>query len=71
MTSDATRPADLPDWLLAILEGDRQDESSHEMTRIERILMHCSDWTKRLRRGMGERPQWRARAESSSSLGEF
>jgi hypothetical protein len=31
MTSDATRPADLPDWLLALLEGDRQEELSHEL----------------------------------------
>ena len=29
MTSDATRPADLPDWLLALLEDDRQEEPSH------------------------------------------
>src|SRR3954452_7451087 len=28
MTSDATRPADLPDWLLALLEGDRPEELS-------------------------------------------
>ena len=31
MTSDATRPADLPDWLLALLEGDSQEELSHEL----------------------------------------
>src|SRR4051794_7976786 len=31
MTSDATRPADLPDWLLALLEGGRQEELSHEL----------------------------------------
>jgi hypothetical protein len=31
MTSDATRPADLPDWLLALLEGDNQQELSHEL----------------------------------------
>ena len=31
MTSDATRPADLPDWLLALLEGDSQQELSHEL----------------------------------------
>ena len=30
LTSDATRPADLPDWLLALLEDDRQEEPSHE-----------------------------------------
>ena len=31
MTSDVTRPADLPDWLLALLEGDSQEELSHEL----------------------------------------
>jgi hypothetical protein len=31
MTSDATRPADLPDWLLALLEHDREEEPSHEL----------------------------------------
>src|SRR5436305_3989248 len=31
MTSDATRPADLPDWLLALLEGECQEELSHEL----------------------------------------
>src|SRR5947209_5857290 len=31
MTSDVTRPADLPDWLLSLLEGDRQEELSHEL----------------------------------------
>jgi hypothetical protein len=31
MTSDATRPADLPDWLLALLEGEYPDELSHEL----------------------------------------
>jgi hypothetical protein len=29
MTPDATRLADLPDWLLALLEDDRQEEPSH------------------------------------------
>ena len=33
MTSDATRPADLPD-LLALLEGDRQEELSHELITV-------------------------------------
>src|SRR5262249_49118856 len=28
---DAPRPADLPDWLLALLEGDRPEELSHEL----------------------------------------
>ena len=31
MTSHATRPADLPDWLLALLEGDGSEEFSHEL----------------------------------------
>jgi hypothetical protein len=30
ITSDATRPAELPDWMLALLEGDRTNELSHE-----------------------------------------
>jgi hypothetical protein len=39
MTSDATRPAELPDWMLALLEGDRPDELSHD-TICFRILHH-------------------------------
>jgi hypothetical protein len=31
MTSDATRPADLPDSMLALLEDDRSEELSHEL----------------------------------------
>jgi hypothetical protein len=31
MTSDATRPADLPDWLLELLEDDHHEELSHEL----------------------------------------
>ena len=31
MTSDATRPADLPDWLLDLLEGECQEDLSHEL----------------------------------------
>ena len=37
MTSDATRPADLPD-LLALLEGDRQEELSHELITVASLL---------------------------------
>ena len=37
MTSDATRPADLPDWLLALLEGDCQ-EPSHELITAASLL---------------------------------
>jgi len=38
MTSDATRPADLPDWLLALLEGDRPDELSHELITTASLI---------------------------------
>ncbi len=38
MTSDATRPADLPDWLLALLEGDRQEELSHELITAASLM---------------------------------
>jgi hypothetical protein len=31
MTSDATRPADLPDWMLTFLDGDAEGEPSHEL----------------------------------------
>ena len=38
MTSDATRPADLPDWLLALLEGECQEELSHELITTASIM---------------------------------
>ena len=38
MTSDATRPADLPDWLLALLEGDGSEELSHELITAASLL---------------------------------
>jgi hypothetical protein len=38
ITSDATRPADLPDWLLALLEGDRQEELSHELITAASLM---------------------------------
>jgi hypothetical protein len=38
MTSDATRPAELPDWMLALLEGDRPDELSHELITAASLL---------------------------------
>ena len=38
MTSDATRPADLPDWMLALLEGDRQEELSHELITAASLM---------------------------------
>ena len=38
MTSDATRPADLPDWLLALLEGECQEEMSHELITTASLM---------------------------------
>src|SRR3954471_22648469 len=38
MTSDATRPAELPDWLLALLEADRQEELSHELITTASLM---------------------------------
>ncbi len=38
MTSDATRPADLPDWLLALLEDDCQEEPSHELITAASLM---------------------------------
>src|SRR5262245_16981368 len=38
MTSDATRPADLHDWLLALLEGDRQEDFSHELITTASLM---------------------------------
>jgi hypothetical protein len=37
MTSDATRPADLPDWLLARIEGNCQ-EHSHELITAASLM---------------------------------
>ena len=48
MTSDATRPADLPDWLLALLEGDRQEELSHELITAASLM-----YVRRLHPGIG------------------
>ncbi|HMB04661.1 MAG TPA: hypothetical protein VKP69_13085 [Isosphaeraceae bacterium] len=47
-TSDATRPADLPDWLLARLEGDGQAEMSHELITAASLL-----YARRLHPGIG------------------
>ena len=47
-TSDATGPADLPDWLLVLLEGDREDELSHELITAASLL-----YARRLRPGIG------------------
>ena len=38
MTSGATHPADLPDWLLALLEDDRQEELSHELITTASLM---------------------------------
>jgi hypothetical protein len=38
MTYDATRPADLPDWMLALLEGDCPDELSHELITAASLI---------------------------------
>ena len=38
ITSDATRPADLPDWLLALLEADAEGEPSHEMITAASLM---------------------------------
>ena len=46
-TSDATRPAELPDWLLALLEGDRQEELSHELITAASLM-----YARRLRPGI-------------------
>ena len=38
MTSDATGPADLPDWLLALLRADDEGEPSHELITAASLL---------------------------------
>ena len=38
MTSDAIRPADLPDWLLALLEAARHEELSHELITAASLM---------------------------------
>jgi hypothetical protein len=38
MTSDATQPADLPDWLLGLLEGNPQEELSHELITTASVM---------------------------------
>src|SRR3954469_21994126 len=48
MTSDATRPADLPDWLLALLEGESQEELSHELITTASLM-----YVRRLHPGIG------------------
>jgi hypothetical protein len=48
MTSGATRPADLPDWLLALLEHDCWEEPSHELITAASFL-----YVRRLHPGIG------------------
>ena len=38
VTSEATRPADLPDWLLSLLEDDRSEELSHELITAASLM---------------------------------
>jgi hypothetical protein len=37
-TSDATRPADLPDWMLALIEGQCPEEMSHELITAASLI---------------------------------
>jgi hypothetical protein len=56
--SDATRPADLPDWLLDLLEGDQPDELSHELITTASLL-----YARRLRPGISLDSAWALIAE--------
>jgi hypothetical protein len=38
ITSEATRPAELPDWMLALLEGDCPEELSHELITAASLM---------------------------------
>jgi hypothetical protein len=38
MASGATRAADLPDWLLGLLESDRQEELTHELITAASLM---------------------------------
>jgi hypothetical protein len=46
--SGATRPADLPDWMLALLEGDHPEEMSHELITAASLI-----YIRRLHPGIG------------------
>src|SRR5262249_37843890 len=46
--SAASRPADLPDWMLALLEGDRPEEMSPELITAASLL-----YARRLHPGIG------------------
>jgi hypothetical protein len=38
ITSDATGPADLPDWMLTFLDGDAEGEPSHELITAASLM---------------------------------
>ena len=44
----AARPDDLPDWMLALLEGDRPEEMSHELITAASLI-----YFRRLHPGIG------------------
>ena len=46
--SDASRPADLPDWLPALLEDDRPEDLRHEL-----ITAASPNYVRRQRQGIG------------------
>jgi hypothetical protein len=46
--SAATRPADLPDWMLALIEGDRPEEMSPELITAASLI-----YIRRLHLGIG------------------
>ena len=46
--SAATRPAEFPDWMLALLEGDRPEAMSHELITAASLI-----YARRLHPGIG------------------
>ena len=38
LTSNATEPADLPDWFLALIEGDGEEGPSHELITAASLM---------------------------------
>jgi hypothetical protein len=58
-------------WALLLHFGfvERMCGDHHIFTRDD--VPEILNWTKRLRREMGERPQRRARTESRSNLGQY
>jgi hypothetical protein len=43
-TSDAARPADLPDWRLRLLEGDRPEQMTHALITTASLLYARRIW---------------------------